>query len=167
MLADGGLANHRKQPGLQAGLAAKTRFAFKDLQIDRLQNFFGFGPVTAATIQGPAETSAVERFQFSLKLRYVHYSSVYSHGYRSVFEVLVARAGELYDSDAENVLRTSAGRGFCSLLCDFRFHFAPLRDPKPVRIVSRKGAKTQLGRRKEKPKRIPMFVELAVEQLSA
>ena len=54
-----------------------------DLQIDRLQNFFGLCPVTAATIQGPAETSAVERFQFSLKLRNIHsvYWPVYSHGF--------------------------------------------------------------------------------------
>ena len=108
MFADSGLSNYRKQPRLQAGLAAKTRFAFKDLQIDRLQNFFGFCPVTAATTQGPAETSAVERFQFSLKLRDVHsvYRSVYSHGFGPVFEVLVVRAGELYDSDAENVRQT-------------------------------------------------------------
>jgi hypothetical protein len=37
----------------------------------------------------------VERFQFSLKLRNVH--QVYSHGFQSVFEVLVARASQLYD----------------------------------------------------------------------
>jgi hypothetical protein len=99
MFADSGLSNHRKQPRLQARVTAKPRFAFKDLQIDRLQNFFSFRPVTAATVQGPAETSAVERLQFSLKLRDVHFGLFVGRFSRSqsVFEVLVVRANELYD----------------------------------------------------------------------
>src|SRR5258708_5756863 len=90
MLADRSLANHCKQPCLQTSLAPKTRFAFKDLQIDGLQNFFGLSAVTPATMQGPAETRAVERLQFSLKLRDVHSVFGLFPRIRSVFEVLVA-----------------------------------------------------------------------------
>src|SRR5437016_1899603 len=42
MLTRGCLANHCKQPRLEACFTAITRFTFNDLQIDRLQNFFGF-----------------------------------------------------------------------------------------------------------------------------
>ena len=82
MLADGCLSNHGKEPRLEARLSAKARLTFKDLQIDRLQNFFGLCPIASATAHGPAETSAVEYLQFSLKLRDAHSVdwSIYSHG---------------------------------------------------------------------------------------
>src|SRR6266849_6150919 len=87
ILAGGGFANDRKQPRPQARLAAESRFAFKDLQIDRLQNFFGFPSIAGATTQGPAETGSMVLLQFSFKFCDVH--SVYAHGL-SVFSVLVA-----------------------------------------------------------------------------
>ena len=58
ILGGGGLANHRKQPRLQAGLAAESRFAFKDLQIDRLQNFFGFPSVPAQQLRAQPKQAA-------------------------------------------------------------------------------------------------------------
>src|SRR5438046_2576724 len=86
ILAGRGLTNHRKQPGLQTRLAAESRFAFKDLQIDRLQNFFGFPAVAGAATQGPAETGSMVLLEFSFKFCNVH--SVCAHGF-AVFSVLV------------------------------------------------------------------------------
>src|SRR5436189_6423905 len=68
----GRLANHSEQPGLQARFAAKPGFAFKDLQVDGLEDFFRLSRVAAATTQGPAETSAVQSLQLSLKIRDFH-----------------------------------------------------------------------------------------------
>src|SRR5438477_13193728 len=72
VLGSRGFANHRKQPRLQARLAAESRFAFKDLQIDRLQNFFGFPTVAGAATQGPAETGSVVLLEFSFKFCDIH-----------------------------------------------------------------------------------------------
>src|SRR5256885_3213983 len=50
ILSRGRLPNHREQPGLQTRFAAKSRLAFKDLQIDRLEDLFRLSRVAAATI---------------------------------------------------------------------------------------------------------------------
>src|SRR6266496_5846341 len=105
MFADSRLANYCKQPRLKARFTAITGFAFKDLQINRLQNFLGFSSVAAAATQGPAETGRMKSLQFSLNLGNVH--RVYLHGF-TVFILLVAPARVSYDSDAETV-RSASG----------------------------------------------------------
>ena len=100
MFADSRLANYCKQPRLKARFTAITGFAFKDLQINRLQNFLGFSSIAAAATQGPPETGRMKPFQFSLNLGNVH--QVYLHGF-TVFILLVAWAGKLYDLGAETV----------------------------------------------------------------
>src|ERR1051325_7057544 len=77
ILSCGCLSDHRKKPRLQARFTAIERFAFKDLQIDSLQNFFGIAGVAATATKRPAETGAVELFQFGLQLRDVHLVTVH------------------------------------------------------------------------------------------
>src|ERR1043165_8835837 len=83
VLANGRFANHREEPRLQSRLTAVARFAFKNFQIDRLQDFFGFRRVTTAATQRPAETSAMEPFELLLYLRDVH--RLYFHGIAPCF----------------------------------------------------------------------------------
>src|SRR6266516_962873 len=82
--------NYREQPRPKGGFAAESRFAFKDLQINRLQNFLRFHAVAATTTQCPAKTGSVMFLQFISQLRNVH--RVNAHGVgartRSVFKVL-------------------------------------------------------------------------------
>src|SRR6266571_4365745 len=79
MLADRGLANNSEQPCLETGFTTEARFAFDNLQISDLQDFFGFCMVAAATTQRPAETGSVQAFQLSLQVRDIH--PVRSHGF--------------------------------------------------------------------------------------
>src|SRR6267143_7217002 len=92
-------ANYREEPRPKRRLAAESRFAFKDLQVDRLQNFFRFRPVATTATQRPAKTGSVVFLQLMSQLRDVH--RVNAHGLgsrtRSVFKVLVVWASELYD----------------------------------------------------------------------
>ena len=68
MLADRGFPNHGEQPRLEAGFTSITRFAFKDLQVNRLQNLFRFRRVATTATERPAETGAMEPFQLILQL---------------------------------------------------------------------------------------------------
>jgi len=62
------LPDHRKQPRLHTRLAAITRLALQNLQVNRLQNFFGLRVIAPATVQRPAEAGFMQSFEFCFEI---------------------------------------------------------------------------------------------------
>jgi hypothetical protein len=59
----GGQTDDGEEPGLQTGATLECRAPLQDLEIDPLQDLFGFVPTTRATGQGPPEAILVQAGQ--------------------------------------------------------------------------------------------------------